>query len=104
VKKASVAVLLALLVPVLLGVLALVPATRGAAHGGASLIAPLAIETGHLFGYLALSLVVLEVALGLALRIPAVQKKHRIGVRWVHLVVGSLILVLVIIHVLTITG
>jgi hypothetical protein len=108
-KKACAAILLILVALAMLAAPVSASAARGAPRNPRGTLAPFAadgggVEVGHLFGYLALAFVVLEIVLGLSLRLTSVQKKHRIGVRWVHLVVGTLILVFVIIHVLTIGG
>jgi len=103
VKIAFIVVLLALLV--CLGLLA--PAAAAApANGSAravSVLAPFAIETGHALGYVALSLFVLEILLGLSMRFTLFKKNWK-TMRWVHLTVGTLILIVVIAHVLTVEG
>jgi hypothetical protein len=108
-KKACAAILLIMVALAMLAAPVSAAAARKAPGTTRGTLAPLAadgggIETGHLFGYLALSLVVLEISLGLSMRLKVVEKKYRLRTRWVHLVIGSLILVFVVIHVLTING
>lgn len=102
-KRAFIAVLLALLLSLALVAPIAAATPANGAPGPLTVLAPFAIETGHALGFVALGLIVLEILLGLSMRLTQF-KRNWLTVRWVHLAVGTLALVVVIIHVLTVGG